>query len=133
MAEGQLSKFGIIRVTGGTTNMMESGLRLIVTGAEVLGAHDGAVGGADAAVVVKKEEPWDADMQAILTFYFVFSPSFRDEGKWEWECVYQEGGAQGAGVGAAAVVIKKEPRDADMQASCGSLLFIPPLFWAVGQ
>lgn len=80
MAEGQLSKFGIIRVTGGTTNMMESGLRLIVTGAEVLGAHDGAVCGAEAAAMVKEE-----------------------------------------------------PRDADMQASRGSLLFIPPLFLAVGQ
>ncbi|GAB4813811.1 hypothetical protein N2152v2_000857 [Parachlorella kessleri] len=59
-ARGELQKHGIIKVTAGALNMTASGLRLVVTGCEVLGIHEGHIGGAAAAV---KKEAKDEAMQ----------------------------------------------------------------------
>ena len=62
-ARGELQKHHIVKVTAGALNMTGSGLRLVVTGCEVLGSHEGPVGGAAAPAAVKKEEPRDEAMQ----------------------------------------------------------------------
>lgn len=54
VGSGKLAQHSIIKVENGTANMMEDGMRLLILGVEVLGAHEGPVGGAQAAI--KKED-----------------------------------------------------------------------------
>lgn len=55
MKSGELQKHGILRVSESTKQMTDGGLRLMITAAEVLGNHEGLVGGTEAAVAIKKD------------------------------------------------------------------------------